>query len=149
MDSEMWCRGRMGHKEHCCIGPISFWWFLTPFYTTCLLKFSFFRNYLSWEIQNLYHWIQHTFNPTYAATQAISMHFSQSKSTKCEIFAWNFYFSGTAYHRDWKPVHHWIQHALNPKYAPLKPFQCCFSQSKINKMWNFCLKFWFFRNHFS
>ena len=28
------------------------------------------------------------------------MHFSQSRSTKCEIFAWNFDFSGTTYHRE-------------------------------------------------
>ena len=28
---------------------------------------------------------------------------------------------------------HWIQHALNPKYAPLKPFQCIFpSQNQQN-----------------
>ena len=43
---------------------------------------------------------------------------------------------------------HWIQHALNPKYAPLKQFWCIFAV-KINKMWNFCLKLWFFRNHLS
>ena len=34
---------------------------------------------------------------------------------------------------------HWIQHALNPKYAPLKQFWCIFPV-QINKMWNFCLK---------
>ena len=34
---------------------------------------------------------------------------------------------------------HWIQHALNPKYAPLKPFQCIFpSQNQHN------VKFWLF-----
>ena len=43
---------------------------------------------------------------------------------------------------------HWIWHALNPKYVPLKQFQCIFPV-KINKMWNFCLKLWFFRNHLS
>ena len=32
---------------------------------------------------------------------------------------------------------HWIWHASNPKYVPLKPFWCIFSQSKINKIWNF------------
>ena len=40
---------------------------------------------------------------------------------------------------------HWIWHSLNPKYVPLKQFQCIFPV-KINKMWNFCLKLWFFRN---
>ena len=40
---------------------------------------------------------------------------------------------------------HWIQHALNPKYMPLKQFQWIFPV-KINKLWNFCLKLWFFRN---
>ena len=43
---------------------------------------------------------------------------------------------------------HWIQNALNPKYTPLKPFDAFFSV-KINKIWNVCLKFWFFRNHSS
>ena len=41
------CKGRMGCKEDCCICPIPFWWYLTPFYATCLLKFWFFRNCLS------------------------------------------------------------------------------------------------------
>ena len=31
---------------------------------------------------------------------------------------------------------------------PLKPFWCFFPV-KINKMWNFCLKLWFFMNHLS
>ena len=35
---------------------------------------------------------------------------------------------------------HWILHALNPKYAPLKQFWCIFPVE------NFCLKLWFFRN---
>ena len=102
-DSEMWCRGRMGHKEHCCIGPISFWWFLTPFYTTCLLKFWFFRNCLSWRLKTC----ATGFSMPWTLNMLHSSHFdafSQSKSTKCEIFAWNFDFSGTAYHRDSKPV---------------------------------------------
>ena len=60
------------------------------------------------------------------------MHFSQSKSTKCEIFAWNFDFSGTAYCRDWYKCH-WIWHTSNPKYVPLKPFWCIFpSQNQQN-----------------
>ena len=40
---------------------------------------------------------------------------------------------------------HWIWHASNPTYAPFKQFWCIFPV-KINKMWNFCLKLWFFRN---
>ena len=42
---------RMGCKEDCCIGPIPFWWILTPFYATCLLKFWFFRNHLSYRLE--------------------------------------------------------------------------------------------------
>ena len=41
---------------------------------------------------------------------------------------------------------HWIWHALNPKYTPLKAISISFIPIKINKMWNFCLKLWFFRN---
>ena len=33
-------------------------------------------------------------------------------------------------------LQHWNQHALKPKYMPLKPFQCIFP-SQNNKMWNF------------
>ena len=60
------------------------------------------------------------------------MHFSQSKSTKCEISAWNCDFSGTIYCKDSKPV------ALD--MACLKPYICTtqailihFSQSKSTK----------------
>ena len=38
------------------------------------------------------------------ATQAILMHFSQSKSTKYEICVLNCHFLGTTYHRDLQPV---------------------------------------------
>ena len=60
------------------------------------------------------------------------MHFFQSKSTKYEIFTWNFDFSGNAYCRDSKPVplDSACLKALNP---PLKPFQCIFpSQNQQN-----------------
>ena len=55
----------MGPKKHCCIGPIPFAFFFTPFYTTVLLTFWFFRNPLIIETQNLCHWIWHTLNPKY------------------------------------------------------------------------------------
>ena len=51
------CRGRMGPKEHCCIGPIPFWCYFTPFYATFHLKFWFFRT------QNQHHWIWQASNP--------------------------------------------------------------------------------------
>ena len=61
------------------------------------------------------------------------MHFSQSKSTKCEIFVWNFDFSGTTYHRDLKQVPLDLACIWNPKYAPLKPLWCIFpSQNQQN-----------------
>ena len=40
--------------------------------------------------------------PYICTTQAISMHCSQSKSTKCEIFVWNCNFLGTTYHGEGK-----------------------------------------------
>ena len=79
-------RGRIRSKEDCCIGPILFWWFLTPFYATCLLQFGFFQETLIVETQNLHHWIWHASSPKYAPINLFSMHLSQSKSTKCEIF---------------------------------------------------------------
>ena len=38
---------------------------------------------------------------------------------------------------------HWIWHTSNPKYAPLKQFQCIFPV-KINKMLKYSLILWFF-----
>ena len=45
----------------------------------------------------------------------------------------------------WKKCH-WIWHVLNPKYDHSSHFDKFFPV-KINKMWNFCLKLWFFMNH--
>ena len=75
--------------------------------------------------------------PYMCATQAISMHLSQSKSTKCEIFVWYCNFLGTTYHRDMKPA------VLD--LACLKPYICAtqaisilFFQSKSTNV-NFSL----------
>ena len=48
------------------------------------------------------------------------MHFSQSKSTKCEIFAEIVIFQEPLMAEN-PNLQHWIWHAWNPKYAPLKP----------------------------
>ena len=63
------------------------------------------------------------------------MHFSQSKSTKCEIFAWNCDFSGTAY-AETQNLWHWIWHALNPNTCHSSHLDAFFPV-KINKKWNF------------
>ena len=61
------------------------------------------------------------------------MHFSQSKSTKSEIFAWNFDFSKELLIVETWNLCHWIWHTSNPKYVPLKPFWCIFpSQNQQN-----------------
>ena len=41
----------MGHKEECCMCPIPFPWFWTPFSAMCLLKLWFFRNCLSQRLK--------------------------------------------------------------------------------------------------
>ena len=95
------------------------------------LKLWFFRNYLSYRLK--------TCAIGFGMPQILNMHhsthfdaFSQSKSTKCEFFAWNCDFSGTTYHRDLKQCH-CIQHALKDKCEPLKPFWCIFpSQNQQN-----------------
>ena len=63
----------------------------------------------------------------------VPSHFS-SKSPKCEmclpeIVIFHELLIVETHHKC-----HWIQHALNPKYAPLKQFWCIFAV-KINKMW--------------
>ena len=76
----------MGCKEDYCIGPIPFWWFITPFYATCLQKFWFFRTTYHSDSKPMPLDLAHL-KPYIHATQVISMHFSLSKSTKCEIYA--------------------------------------------------------------
>ena len=82
--------GKMGTKEDCCICPIPFSWFWTPFSTMCLLKVWFFMNHLFRDSQQV---------------------------------------------------------PLDSACLSLKQFWCIFPM-KINKMWNFCLKLWFFRNSY-
>ena len=102
-----------------------------PIFCSVSPKIVMFQEPFIVETRNKCHWIWHTSNPIWVI-QAILMHFSQSKSTKCESFAWNCDFSGTAYHRDLKPT------ALD--LAFLKPYICTtqailmhFSQSKSTK----------------
>ena len=60
------------------------------------------------------------------------MHFSESKSTKSQIFTSNFDFTGMAYCRDLIPVPLDLAD-LKPKIMPLKPFWCIFlSQNQQN-----------------
>ena len=76
----------MGCKEDCCIGPIPFWWFVTPFYATCLWKFWFFRTTYHRDSKPVPLDLAHL-KPYIHVTHSISMHGSLSKSTKCEIYA--------------------------------------------------------------
>ena len=91
---QMWCSDRMGQKEHCCIGPI-FWCFLMPWLVSSIFHFwgtAYHRDSKPMPLD------------LHRGDLSISMHFSQSKSTKCDIFAWNFDFSVTTYCRDSKPA---------------------------------------------
>ena len=102
----------------------------------------FFRNDLSYrlEISAI------GFSMPSTLTICLSSHFnafSKSKSTKCEIFAWNCDFQEPLI-LETQNLCHWIQHASNPIYMPLKPFWCIFP-SQINKLWNICLQFVIFQ----
>ena len=68
----------------------------------------------------------------YAPTQAISMHCSQSKSTKCEIFVWNCDFSWTTYCRDLQQVPLDLAY-FKPYMCPTQAISMHFSQSKSTK----------------
>ena len=63
-----------------------------------------FQKLLIVESWNLCHWIMHALHPKYVPLKPFWGTFFKSKSTKCEIFAWNFDFAGTTYHRYLKPV---------------------------------------------
>ena len=74
--------------------------------------------------------LAHLLKPYIHATQAISMHFSQSKSTKCEVFAWHVFIFQEPLIIETQNLCHWIWHTSNPTYMPLKPFQCIFPCQK-------------------
>ena len=60
------------------------------------------------------------------------------KINKMWNFAWNCDFQEPLIAETWN-LQHWIWHALNPKYVPLKPFWCIFpSQNQQN------MTFWLF-----
>ena len=58
--------GRIRSKEDCCIGPILFRWFLTPFSCYLSSKIWIFRKQLIIETWNLHHWFWKVSNPKYA-----------------------------------------------------------------------------------
>ena len=60
------------------------------------------------------------------------MHSSQSKSTRCEIFAWNFDFSETTYCKDSKPAPLDLA-CLTPNICTTQAISTHFSQSKSTK----------------
>ena len=139
----------MGCKEDCCIGPIPFCWFLTPFYATCLPKSLIFQEWLIVETWNKCHWIQHAFNPNYMPLKLFQCIFPSQNQQNVKYLPAICDFSGMTYHRDLKYLCHWIQHAFKPYTICLSSHFNAFFQVKINKMWNFCLKLWFFRNYLS
>ena len=65
-----------------------------------------------------------------------SIHFDaffQVKMNKMWNFCLKFWFLQELLIIETWNLHHWIQHASNPKYKPLKPFQCIFpSQNQHN-----------------
>ena len=66
------------------------------------------------------------------------MHFLQSKLIKCEILSEIVIFQEPVI-TETQNLWHWIWHASNPKYVPLKPFWCILpSQNPQN------IKFWLF-----
>ena len=74
----------MGPKEHCCIGPIPFDGFVLHF--TLLFSSHFGFSGTAYHRGSKPVPLDSACLKTYiCATQAILMHFSQSKSTKCEM----------------------------------------------------------------
>ena len=82
----MWCRGRMGPKELCCIVPFHF----DGFYSIlCYFSPKILMHYIR-TLHDKYFLTYDGFfvffTGRFSATQDISMHFFQSKSTKCKFF---------------------------------------------------------------
>ena len=113
---------------------------MPPFYAKFLPKILIFQEPLIIETWNLCHWIWHAWTLNMYHSSHFNA-FSQSKSTKCEIFGWNFDFSGTTYHRNCETcaIGFGMPWTLNMHHS--SHFNA-FYPVKINKMWNFCLKFW-------
>ena len=75
----------MGPKEHCCIGPIQFYWYSTPF-NTLLSSWNFDFSgtaYHTYSNSATGFGMPQTLNTCHSSHL---MHISQSESTKCEIF---------------------------------------------------------------
>ena len=125
----------MGPKEDCCICPIPCSWFWTPFSVMCLLKLWFFMNHLSKRLA--------TSAIGFGMPQTLNMHHSSNfdaflpvkNPQNVKLLPEIVIFQELLIAETWN-LQHWNQHALNPKYMPLKPFQCIFP-SQNNKMWNF------------
>ena len=127
----------MGPKEDCCICPFHFHGF-EPAFLLCVswnCDFSWTAYHRDWQQVPL---DSACLKPEMCTTEAILNHLCQSISTKCEIFAWNCDFQELLV-AETRNLQHWIWHASNSKYAPLKPFWCLFpSQNQDN------VKFWLF-----
>ena len=83
--------------------------------------------------QNLCHCSLHTFNPTWVQLK----HFDALLPAKINKM-WNFYFSGTTFHRDSKPAPLDLA-CLNPINMHYSNHVNVFFPVKFSKMWNFWL----------
>ena len=122
----------MGHKEHCCIGPISFWWFFHPILHYLSPQILIFLELFIIEIQILCNWIQHALNAKYVPLKPFWCFFPSQNQQNVKFLPEILIFQELFIIETWN-LHHWIQHTLNLNYAPLKPFQCIFpSQNQQN-----------------
>ena len=149
-------QGGLLHRSH------SILMVLTPFYAELVSENFDFSGTTYHRDWNKCHWIWHASNPKCVPlTQAISTkwenllftsHLSKSMSKWRKFLkTWKFslIFQEPLIIETSKPVPLDLVHALNPKNMYHSSHFDAFFPVKINKMWNFCLKFWFFRNHLS
>ena len=132
-------QGRLLHMSH----PI--FMVLNPMFCDVSPKIVIFHELLIVETCNKCHWIQHALNPKYMHH---SSHFNtffpvkNPQNVKLLLKLWCFL--NCLMTKNWKTVAIW--HASETPKCVCKPLLMHFCQSKIHKMWNFCLKLWLFRN---
>ena len=127
--------GRMGCKEDCCLSPITFCWFLTPFYATCHQKFWFFKNMLIIEQwKEVFHWIWHALNPKSVPLKPFQCIFPSQNATKCDKFCTEFFIFHEPLIIVTQNLYHWIWHITNPKYMPLRSFWWIFPSQNLQNV---------------
>ena len=132
----------MWPKEDCCICPIPFSWIWTPFAAMCLLKLWFFMNLLLKGPTTSAIGFSIPQTQKYVPLKAFQCIFPGQNQQNVKYLPETVIFQEPLEAETWN-LWYWMWHASNLNMHHSSHFNALFPV-KINKMWNFCLKLWFF-----